>query len=736
MKINLISYLFFCLIVGSTALNAQVTPYHYSIPTDVSNQLIFCIEQDQHGRLLIGTDNGLYRYNGFRSTKIQSIGAFSKEITKIIRVGEQFVMTNRAGQVLELKDDQLHPLILNELTGDIRSISVQGAYLEITTQKNNFSYSIPNYDLVEKEAIPFTESAGVFANDFLYSKNKRFAVLNSGEIIDVDQSEARYIPKATGKQLIQFSNQLVIIPSYTANENVYSYSNGQFQSFGPLASRRNVNVNKAKQIGNKLFVLTDYGVFVYQTNLKRLPTLWFEGIAVTDIFEDAQKNMWIATKGKGLLYIPAGRHEIVNSTSFLSIQNGQKGSFFGGNANGIITQFNDEGEKINQFSNPTSNQEIQFLYVDSYSQLIFTNSYIFPISPQYKSIASNEALRSVSRLKTGELMLSKSSGILLYKKNNSTKDFLNHFSDSNYFRVLSKEPGRQIATNLILNQTAVATENGLYIYTDNQPLKSISYYGKPIDAQSMAWFGSDLYVGTRNNKILVIRAGKVIGERSLSSGFGELLIIKMISTNQYLYLLTEKGIYRLKSMKSKMETLKDVIGFDGLAMRDFTIKNDELHIATQRGVLRYAWNQVNKIETSMVVGNPYAGKNATDSKTSFDSDEKLIVIPFECVDLSGNHQFLIQYRIHTEDERGIWNSLPANSEQINFSHLNSGEYTIEMRMLDPIARLASKIETRQFSITESWYEAAWLNWFVFGVISTCFVLFFIRRYELKTRFDD
>ena len=736
MKINSILCLFVFWFICSIKLTAQITPYHYSIPTDVSNQLIFCIEQDQHGRLLIGTDNGLYRYNGFRSTRIESNGAFSKEITKIIRVNESILMTNRAGQVLELKNDQLKPLILKDLSGDIRSISVQGGYLEITTQKSNYSYSIPNFDLVEKEAIPFTEAAGAFVNDFLFTRNSRFAVLNSGEIIDVEQNEARYIPKATGKQLIQFANQLVIIPSYTSSENVYSYSNGQFNSFGPLATRRNVNTNKAKQIGNKLFVLSDYGVFVYQNNLNRRPVLWFEGIAVTDIFEDLQGNMWIATKGKGLLYIPAGRHEIVNSTSFLSIQNGPSGSFFGGNSNGIITQFNSNGEQLNQFFNTASNQEIQFLYTDPNSQFIFTNSSIFPISQQGKPVTLNEPLKSVSRLKTGEIMLSKSSGVLLYK-NTSTKDFLKHVSDSNAFLVITKEPGRQLATHPTLEQTAIATENGLYIFTNNQPLKPISYYGKPIDAQSLAWFGNDLYVGTRNNKILVIRAGKVLGERSLSKGFGELMIIKMISNNRFLYLLTEKGIYRINSMKGKIETLKDVIGFDGLAMRDFTIKNDELHIATQRGVLRYAWNQINKIETSMVVGNPYGSStNSSSSMSTFDADEKLIVIPFECVDLSGSHQFIIQYRIHTEEERGIWNSLPANSEQINFSHLNSGEYTIEMRILDPVSRSTSAIETRKFSITESWYEAAWLNWFAFGVISTCFLLFFIRRYELKTRISD
>lgn len=708
--------LFLILILWSFRSGAQVTPYHYTIPADVSNQLVFCMEQDVFGRLLIGTDKGLYRYNGFRSKRLKTVGAFSKEITQLLRVSDYFLATNRAGQVLEVRHDQVKALKLKELKGDIRQISIEGGYLEVVTTKEVFSYKLPNYQFVEKEQIPFTEPKGILANGFITYKNARFSVLNSGELVEVDDEEARYIPKGTGKQLLPFANQLVVIPSYSANENVYTYHSGQFKSFGPLIARRNVRVIKAEVIGNQLFVLSDYGVFVYTGGLYRKPALWFEGLAATDIFKDSQRNLWISTKGKGLVFIPAGKHEIVNPTSFLSIENGPNTTFFGGLVNGNISQFDGHGREMRIFSHPYSNQEVQFIHYDSKQQLVFSNNTIFTMLGELPPLALNESLKGVVRTQKGNLLIAKSTGLVMYKSK-PVRQLLKSFSDSAAFTTLIAVPARQLVQNTSDKRIAFSTQQGLYFLDENEQLVEQLHFSKSIDAQQMVWFKNDLYVATTDNKLLVIRNGKVVKERFLSDSGAELLVVKMLATEDYIYFLTEKGMYRLEDIDKKFESLKDVIGFDGLAMRDFVVNKNVLHIATQKGVLRYAWNQDNHMSLALVMGKAYGRtkmlSTQADSVVVFSSEERFIVIPFECVDLSGTHQFILQYRIHTKDEWGVWNNLPVTTEQINFSHLTADNYTVEMRMLDPVSKMSTPVQRRYFNLEASWYEHYYL-WFFFG----------------------
>jgi hypothetical protein len=137
---------------------------------------------------------------------------------------------------------------------------------------------------------------------------------------------------------------------------------------------------------------------------------------------------------------------------------------------------------------------------------------------------------------------------------------------------------------------------------------------------------------------------------------------------------------------------------------------------TQRGVLRFTWNQDSKPGYSLVLGEISGRKYKTydykDSVIQIPYDEKLIVIPFECVDLSGNQQFTIRYAIHTADERGYWNSLPASAEQLNLSHLNPDDYTIEFYLYDPVSQTKGPIQRRHFTVLYEWYNRPYLLWFI------------------------
>jgi hypothetical protein len=712
-------------------LAAQTTPYHYTIQAKLPAQLIYCLDQDEFGRLLIGTDKGLYRYNGFKSKHIVSSGSSSKEITQLAKFAEGFLAANRSGQLFRLKGDRLSAVALNGFRGDIRHISVSGQTLTITGTKLVTTYSLPKFGLISQEQIPFTEPEGTAANDVLKFGDIRYAVLNTGELVEIEEGASRNIPNATGKKLVAFGKHLVIIPAFLAENPVYTYSNGRFRSWGTLRNKGNLRVNGAKVHGNRLYVLSDNGVLVYTNAISKKPAHWFKGIPTTDIFKDMHGNLWIATKGRGLLYIPSGRHEIVYTGTLLSIESGPGGTFFGGTLNGSVVEFDSRGRELRTYSSPVNNQEASFMYFDPYSRLLFSNVGLFSKTGQALN-RENESMKGVVRIKGGGLYLAKSSGVV-YLPKIPKSSLIYGFADSSKMEVLRREPAKSIVLNEATGEVAFSTVLGVFTRKGNEPVREITLSGKPIDAQALAWFNGQLIIATVDHEMLLVENGRVKKRKDLSMNSGELIVLKMIANGKYVYMLTETGLYRFNDLDKTFEGLRELIGFDGLVMRDFAVAKDKLYIVTQRGVLRLEWKQEEQMSYSLVLheitGRKYKKYVYKKDRIQFPFDEKLIVIPFECVDLSGNQQFIVRYAIHTESERGYWNALPASADQLNLSHLNPGNYTVEFYLYDPVSQTKSVIQRKEFTVLYAWHNRPYLWWFI--SILLAFIVGLIWRWSIR-----
>lgn len=706
---------FILLAIISIALraNGQTTPYHYTIQANLQAQLIYCISQDNYGRLLIGTDKGLYRYNGFRSRRITSADNSSKEITQLVKFGSDFFASNRSGQLLQLSGDKLKLVTLEGFTGDIRSISVEGKELQIVGSKWMTRYTLPEFRLLEQKEIPYTEPEGTQANDVLEFNNAHYAVLNSGELVQLEEQSSRNIPGSTGKMLVKYEKQLVIIPAYVTDNPLYTYLDGMFRNRGSLARYGKFRVTNAHVIGSQLFVLSENGVYVYSNGLSRRPAHWFAGVNTTDLFKDARGNLWIATKGKGLLFIPAGHHEIIYPSTLLSIETGPNGTFFGGTLNGTVIQFDKRGRLLETFASASNNQEALFLYFDKAKSLLFSNTGLFAVNTGEQFNKINDAIKGAVRLADGSVYLAKSGGVYYFSQ---TKDYTKIYglTDTTKVQQLRREAAKCLVLNEKTQEVAFCTVKGVFLRKGQESLQEITFEGRPIDAQTIAWYGNDLVIATNDHELLLVRNGKVIKRKDLSAHAGEIVVLKMLSGGKHVYLLTERGMYRFSDFDRKLEALQELSGFDGLVMRDFTIIGDEMYLVTQRGVLRFVWKAMEtsgiRLVLGKVTGRKYPEYKHKNGVIYFPFDESLIQIPLECVDLSGNQQFIIRYAIHTPREKGYWNALPAGTEHLNLSHLGPGEYTVEFYLYDPVSQTKSPLQRRQFVVQHNWYKRPWLIW--------------------------
>lgn len=700
---------------------AQNTPYSYSVP-DVSNgEAIFCIRQDANGRLLVGTEKGVFAYTGFRSTRIPLVGSISNEITVLEVYGSVVFAANRVGQFFQLQGGKFIPVQLPEFVGDIRQIHFVNNEVQIVGSKFISWYSYPRFQFLEDYQIPYTEPQGAVANWVTSFKDRQYAVLNSGELVEIDDASSRSLLRSTGKFVAGFNGRLAVIPSVVANEPVFSYLNGGFTNWGPLIQRGSARVNTGKVIGNQLFVLTENGMFVYTNALTRRPSHWFPGTNVTAMTADSKGNLWIGTRGKGMLFVPAGRHDIVYSGSLIDIKAGPENTFFGGMQDGSIARFDLKGNIVQRFENPSVSLEPQFLHYDAYANVLFSNTGVFSLKTGKPLGPDGENVKAVARDKKGGIFLAKSTGIV-YIPRQSRKIQYYGLTDSSQVYVWRKEPARSVVINPETGEVAMSTVRGVFKIDNRQQLIEISDNGQSIDAQHIIWQNGSLLIFTTENELLTVDGTAITHRTSLASKIGDVIILKVLFHEDYLYFLTERGMFRMKNPGAPLENLKELIGFDGLVIRDFTALGKYIYVASQRGVMRFVWRPQKKAEFSFMLGEirgrihpvPDTGKNGV---AVFPADEEMIIVPFECIDLTHAEPFLVQYSVYEAGEKRVWNELPSSSQQISLTHLGQGEYNIDFRLIDPVTGETTPIQSKKFVLHGTWYARQWFIWSLILVIA-------------------
>ena len=130
---QLFTFIFACCTVF--LVQGQETPFHYFNTAGVQNEAVYCIQQDAQGRLLLGTQRGLLRYNGFTTKRIPTADEANREIKQIFSTSKGVFVINNHGELFQMKNDTLRRFTVEGLNSDIRWIETEGDYLKLTTAR-------------------------------------------------------------------------------------------------------------------------------------------------------------------------------------------------------------------------------------------------------------------------------------------------------------------------------------------------------------------------------------------------------------------------------------------------------------------------------------------------------------------------------------------------------------------------------------------------------------------------
>jgi len=714
--------LIFCLsLIASWSIGQ--TPFFLSVDAFPDDQEIFAISQDANGRMIISTSRGVFRFNGYRSSEIPVFGIKGDPIIEFVLFRERLIGLTKTGNLLTYTGDSWQLLQITGLKTSLQHIELYKDHLLANSRTEIFEIDLENNKIQVSRSIPFTDK-NVKANAVTTYKGVAYALLNTGEIVDIQNESAWSLPNNKGRQLIGYEKELFILPEQMRYETVYRFNGSDFRILGSLSAKESGFIGKGELLAGKLFITSSSGVYVYSHPRATKADFWNFSTKVNDVYLDEVGNTWLATSSKGLLLIPAGKHQLLFNQPVASISGGE--SIYFTDLYGKI--YTIQGGSV-QVKGQLASNEGNWLHVDAQGAYYFTEHGIHSFNGNHVYVTEN--LKQIFRLKDGSWIQATGAGLYWWPS----------MSLERWMKPAKREKGRTLLSHVSILQAAVntnrdeflvATDAGLYWFTDSLKKLEITHYKKKVNAIQITFLENSWFVLTSDNMLHEIKNGLVLRSRHLGGKGNTVVCKKLLAVGDWLYYLTDKGVYRTKGINDPIYSLASVMGYDGLSILDFTVHQDQIYLVTPIGLLKYAWGKPVVSDVHLVMGK-LIGTKLKDSNSGeivFAAGERLVVVPVEVVDLNNVHRFVLQYRLYKKGEIGYWNTISTQTEKISFPHLDAGTYVVEVRLFDPYSGMQTAMNAQSFTIEKSWWENTWLHLvvgFLLGLISFLLARRFIAK---------
>lgn len=683
---------------------AQTKSYYYPVETSLADHHITAIEEDAFGRLVLGTDKGVFSFNGFQSKQIASSKLYSKDIIQLLKLKNKFIGLNKTGQLFEIKGEQVVLVTLSQVKSQILKLEkTKEGNLRVLCPDAVYVFKPGPFTFVSKTEIPFYEKGKSELIDYVETGKGRFALLSSNELIDVNEQVSRTLPGMTGRWLIGEDNKVIIFPAKPNSNISLQYINKRFKNLNKLIGAFNHSIQKVVRIDEKVYLLSETGMIVLKAGDMRVKSI-IVGLHVTAVFKDKNSNIWLGTKSKGLYCMPAGSYKLLNSTEFTSLDL-NKDEIRAKSSSGETFLLNKFGKKIQK---PLLRIDPRWTEIETLPAL------------------TDESIKKVLLLKNGGFLIVSSKGLYTLDAK-SIKELWGKLNKGKPRTVLLESPVKLFQQS-DTNEVLFSNLEGLFTLDLNTlEYRAIRYFNENIDPAEILFHKQCWYVLSTANKIFTIKNGKITHEVNFRENGSNLLVSRLKIFNDRFYILSDKTLYRTKNITGNLERLDELSRMNDLFLRDFVVLENKVYVATQFGLFEFKWEKVKTEFPSFILGKP-SGDHQEKNSNKFEAANTEVTIPYELVELMGNHPYQLQYRLirNGEKEQIHWSNTSLGLTKLTFEHLSAGSYSLELRLFDPGTGRYSDPESTFFKVEASWYEDT-LIWFIAGILVGFFGLLYLKR---------
>jgi ligand-binding sensor domain-containing protein len=714
----------------------------YNIENGAPSNEIYCLLQDKDGYIWIGSDAGVYRFNGVSYEHFTSKDLLARSATGLIQTASGKIYGyNFKGQIFYIDKDKL--TVIKQWEGAVNGLAEDNHNkVWISAQNGCFTIDDGNQTIAKHESklLQFGEGDLTFTSSIRRNTKGTIYFQQAGKLIERSASTketATYIDPQFEHSpiLISYSTDDPWLFSFTES-TIFRKQNGRWLLYSDKRLIELYNGRKptaAFEIEDDLWISTHTGLIRMNIQTGNCELI-YPNIAFSGILKDREGNYWASTLHSGLLKIPSigirawNRQSGVLSLDQLSQTTITPKGLIGAATNGDLLLLK-KGKEVEMIHHD-SQADIGMLHYDPLDQCTYFNKVSFVYRLQNGKIEKvnnyARAIKDMLHIPEGYLMLS-SQGIYFLKK--ITDDLVeeNLIADG-WFREIVKSPfgsGYYIAGNdgllklekagkewrllknflpdkQILSVCADETNKKIYFLTFDGELHGLDAYGK---------------------------------SKILRKDLAEFRAVHLRNDGNKLYLATIKGLLQIDLNSGKQSLLNTNNGLASNNIRHISIENGVCWLASGKGLMYVPLASFDKKSSRGKIidrGVKIDSISYPSNKLPTLHHNELLTLFVDGLSYTSNGQFQLAYRIMGSSEE--WILVPGELGEIQIPRLPSGELTIEVKMIDHQGLDSTNTLLYKVKVLPPFWQRWWFYLLIIlSVAGTAYLLFLVRIRKLRKK---
>lgn len=714
--------LFFSILfwVVSTAYSQYPHYVHYSDESGLPSNEVYSILQDKKGMLWIGTDVGLFKFDGNHFTSWKHPKLKTKSVTGLtLGTYGEILAYNFQAQVLVYNQDTLHvydaPVqqIFKVVAGadSILYISHKDGVISLNQRKKHWT------KVSDKSSI-----AGI-AKTSRWSEKLGLVFADNLGIYQYKNSSLKHFPLSfhqTGQEGFHLTENDSIIWILSNKDNrLFQFNGRQINAIKSvelqelLLHKKVTNMHLLNQ--NELWFCTYNGIIQYNIATQKCKLL-YPNMSFSNVLLDREGNYWMSTLQNGLLRIPNikslvwnAEHDQLNNDKVKKLVADNQSIYFT-TLDGLFGALNFETYRLKTIKN-NHEADIQSLDYDPTDQSVWWNhnNHLYQLKDNNIKEHATSIPAVKARIKVGDDVFVCSS----------------HGTFINDERV-SVTWARTAIVDLLEDKVWIGTNSGIMIYKKrlgSWHFDTTLLAGTQILDIALDTINHKVYAGDFNGYVYQFGTNYAYFAKQKLPIEAQIAAIK--AENNTIYIATNKGLLVANQQLNNWQHYNTATGLASNNIQDVWIKDSSIWLASGKGLQLLPGVNIHKQAPALLYINQVNDALFQEQYIYLRHKVPLLLKP-EVSHYNSNGSFQYAYRLNGYEE---WVYLPGNLQQIEIQNIPDGDFQLELKAVD----VFDKDSAQTIIIKGYMHPPFWKQWYFVALILGLFfgLVYYIYRWQIK-----
>lgn len=705
-------------------------------------QTIYDIHQGPKGYIYLGTDIGVFRYNGQTFMKIPTPESWDNNFDNLLHDEEgKLWVKNFANQIFKEENG-----VLKVIPSIQRIIQPLGGLKGFTVLNDNLYATLENTFL----QIALDSFLPSYIWKSADEKDGFFSLQKFNNQLFFNGSQSIYDEK--GNTLIESQTNTRILEFIFFQNNFYGLNRSLAGEIINLSTKQTIdqsNLPKGtylyffKTAGKDLFLCTSKGLFTIDIQKNKVSNALLKAKRISDVIEDREGNLWISSLDDGLFFVsqaPLFTTELKNfgspqRTNILSLAQTDDRHLLAGDNKGQIFRINKSGTITKKYQSELEN-EVEFIHFDKEKQHVYYTQghFEYPSGQKKQEVYFSKKLTPDDK---GNFLVATSNGSGLLAQNFKNKpsiDFKGEFEITNFsileapFLVLFEKRTKTAFFSKTYQKYYLGTSEGLKVIDKNGTISTIQIQdGEPLIVNSITEDDQGtLWIGTQQKGLISLKGDRI---QEIIPILDDNIIVpvkKLFFENERIFLIGGNQLYEYRIQSQKLLILSISSIFKGINLNDLMMWNNQLWLASSEGLLWTDLTQENRVQKPLIY---LRGISLNDKPISLASDLPYgiqnLEFQFDVLHFSSMGSYNLQFRTNSNQD---WQTLGKSQSAIVFAGLNSGKHLLEVRAVS--GDKVSENLSIPFSVSTPFWKTWWFILVGLGCLGIS-IFWYLHNYRKK-----